>query len=254
MISHVRAFSWSAVLLGSCLAHPQNAGPTPSQTQPQAESAASPTTGASPIPADSTQLEVITTPQPDYPLEAAAKGLQGKVWIQLHISENGDVESTEIVSGDPILAKAAEIAMKQWKFKPFIKAGKPVKVSRKVPYEFILKGKVGDPCATVEAVSAMNLAHHQLRISQAVAEHSIVRRVEPEYPVLARIKHLQGTVILDVVIGEDGRVSQLKALCGPPELVPASMDAVRQWRYRPYVYDGKPASVETTVKIQFHIG
>ena len=60
------------------------------------------------VPADSTALELIKAPEPDYPLEAAAKRVQGKVVLQLHISETGDVENTDVVSGEPILAAAAE--------------------------------------------------------------------------------------------------------------------------------------------------
>lgn len=247
---YARTLGLLALLLSiSWAAHPRSAEQTPEQNQPAP--ASSPT--ASPIPADSTALELVSAPPPDYPLEAAAKGLQGIAWIQLHISESGDVASTEILSGDPILANAAALAMKQWKFKPFIRDGRPVRVSRKMSYNFEIKGKGADPCAVVEAASAVNQAHQHIRLSQAVMEGALVHRVEPEYPMIARAKNVQGTVILEMNIGEDGRVADLKALCGPPELIPAALAAVRQWRYRPYIYEGKPVAVETTVKVRFHM-
>jgi TonB family protein len=204
---------------------------------------------------DSTKLEVINAPQPDYPLEAAAKGLQGKVMIQLHISETGDVISTEIVSGDALLAHAAEDAMKEWKFKPFVKNGKPVRVSYKMPYEYVLKGYTGDSCAAVETVQATNLAHHHSHavIPQAVMEGSLIHRVEPEYPMIAKMRHLQGKVILQATIGQDGQIHNLTPLCGRPEFIPTCVEAVRQWRYRPYMLEGNPVEVETTIKVEFRM-
>ena len=77
-------------------------------------------------------------------MEAAKKSLQGKVRIHLLISETGDVESADIISGDPDLANAALEAMKKWKFKPYIHNGKPVKVNTKMPFDFAFQDKVAD--------------------------------------------------------------------------------------------------------------
>ncbi|HEY6272897.1 MAG TPA: energy transducer TonB [Terriglobales bacterium] len=230
----------------------------PSQPTPEPTNSAAGETSS--VPADSTAIELINAPEPDYPLEAAAKRVQGKVVVQLHISETGDVENTDIVSGDPVLAAAAERAMKTWKFKPFIRNGKPVRVRRQVPWEFALKGDTSNACAVVEAVMAMNLAHHRsegsdpfgMRDSKAV-EGSLIRRVEPQYPGIAKMEHIQGTVILAATIGKDGLIHNLKALCGHPVLIDASMDAIKQWRYRPYIIDGQPVDVETTITTKFHM-
>jgi TonB family protein len=207
------------------------------------------------LPADSTQLEVIQAPPPYYPLEAAANGLlQGKVLIQLHISDTGIVDSTDIISGDPLLAKAASDAMMQWTFKPFIKDGKPVRVSRKVPYEFKLVVRSASPCASVEAAIAVNAVNPQRgHVSQEIMEGKRVHGVDPVYPIAAHSKGVQGDVILQAVIGGDGNVHQLKALCGPKELIPPSIDAVREWRYSPYLDAGMPAAVKTTIKVKFRM-
>ena len=227
--------------------------PTPEPTNSQAQETSS-------VPADSTKLELIKAPEPDYPLDAAAKRVQGKVVIRLHISETGDVENTEVVSGEPILAAAAEEAMKNWKFKPFIRDGKPVRVSRQMPWEFALKGDTSNACAVVEAVQAINLAHHQHEgsdrsrmLDSKVVEGSLTHRVDPQYPIIAKEEHLQGTVILAATIGKDGLIHNLKPLCGHPVLIAASMEAIKQWRYRPYMIDGQPVEVETTIKTQFHM-
>ncbi len=249
------------------------------QTAAQPQSPPPAVSPSPPGPADSTQLEVIKSPRPNYPAEAAAKELQGQVWIKLLISETGDVESAEIISGNPILAKAAADAMKKWKFKPFIKNGKAVKVSTKLPFDFALKGHVFDakpPAATriaeppispssptapglADASSSSTPAAEtggqplKLRVSQGVMEGNIVHRVEPVYPPEARRNHIQGTVLLQATIGKDGRIHDVKAISGPPELIEASIGAIQQWRYRPYLLQGNPVQVETTIKIQFHM-
>jgi TonB family protein len=232
-------------------------GTAPSQHAPEPTN--SPVQETSSVPADSTQLEVIKAPEPDYPLEAAAKRVQGRVVIELHISETGDVDHTNIVSGEPTLAVAAEIAMKTWKFKPFIRNGKPVRVSKQVPWEFALKGDTSNACAVVQAVEAMNLAHHRERSDRSqtvhpkVVEGALIHRIEPQYPQMARMAHIQGAVIMTATIGKDGRIHNLKPLCGHPVLIDASMDAVKQWRYRPYMVEGQPVDVDTTIKTEFHM-
>jgi TonB family protein len=247
-------------LLTLCLMQVPGTSQSTAPSQPTPEPPNSPVQETSSVPADSTQLEVIKAPEPDYPLEAAAKRVQGKVEIQLHISETGDVDSTNVVSGEPVLAAAAESAMKTWKFKPFIRNGKPVRVSRQVPWEFALKGDTSNACAVVQAVQAMNLEHHRRDgsyrsqiVDPKVMEGGLTHRVEPQYPQLARMGHIQGMVILAATIGKDGRIHNLKALCGHPVLIDASIDAIKQWRYRPYMVDGQPVDVETTIKAEFHM-
>jgi len=91
----------------------------------QAESSAKPDTtkNDSPVakltsqPGDSTLLEPIAKQKPEFPKEAIDHGIQGHVMLQLLISETGDVEQVEVISGDPILAKAAVEAAKNWKYK-----------------------------------------------------------------------------------------------------------------------------------------
>lgn len=80
---------------------------------------------------------------------------------------------------------------------------------------------------------------------------SLVHRVQPVYPPIAKTAHVQGPVIIAAVIDTDGRVESLKLISGHPLLVKAAMDAVRQWRYRPYVLNGQPIPVETHVKVVF---
>lgn len=201
---------------------------------------------------DSTQLEVLDAPQPDYPVEAEAKKIQGQVVIRLYILETGAVASTEIVSGEPLLARAAADTMRRWKFKPFIKGGKPIRFRHDVPFTFSLKGRLSDECAAALAAQAANAPHH-FHIPAEVMGGSLIHKVDPDYPAIARLNRVQGMVVLYAVIGEDGRIRDLKALCGPQLLVPASLHAVRQWRYRPYELNGAPVAVETAIRVQFQM-
>ena len=242
----LRDWILALALAGASLAfHGQTATPTP-------EPSPSPPPSPSPSIPDSTQLEVTKVVPPDYPLEAAAKKIQGKVRIRLHILETGDVDKTEIVSGDPILAQAVAEAMLGWKFKPFIKDGKPARVSTVQPYTFSLKGYFPDGCVAVESAATFNAAHHR-QVPQDLMNGAIIHRVEPQYPLIAKQQHLQGTVVLYAVIGEDGKIHDLKPLCGAPQFIPACLEAIRQWRYRPYMADGVPIAVQTTIKVQFHM-
>ena len=82
----------------------------------------------------------------------------------------------------------------------------------------------------------------------------LIRMVRPFYPSIARQAHIEGTVVLSAIIGNDGTVELLHYVSGPPLLVQAAIDAVRQWRYEPTLLNGRPVAVETTIKVIFTLG
>lgn len=79
----------------------------------------------------------------------------------------------------------------------------------------------------------------------------LVHRVEPVYPSPAKAARIQGRVQLQAIISRDGRIENLRVLSGHPMLVQAALDAVRQWRYRPYILNGDAVEVETQVTVNF---
>jgi periplasmic protein TonB len=93
----------------------------------------------------------------------------------------------------------------------------------------------------------------RLRISTGVTEGMLLRRVDPVYPVIAMRARIEGAVQLRAVISKQGTIENLQLVNGHPLLVPAAMDAVKQWRYRPYVLNGEPLEIETIVIVNFHI-
>jgi len=96
-------------------------------------------------------------------------------------------------------------------------------------------------------------APQKLRVSQGVMDGQLVRRVEPTYPQMAKIAHIQGDVILQATISKTGVIENLRAVSGHPILIQAALDAVRQWKYKPYELNNEPVEVETTIKVQFHM-
>jgi len=91
----------------------------------------------------------------------------------------------------------------------------------------------------------------RVRISQGVTKGLLIRRVEPSYPTLARAARVQGEVILSAVISVNGEIENLQLVSGHPMLVPAALTAVKQWRYKPYLLNGQPTEVETTITVIF---
>lgn len=218
------------------------------------------TPSASPTIPDSTAVVLIHKQNPVYPLEARKEKLQGRVVVRLLINENGEVESTEIVSGNPVLASAAADAMKKWKFKPYIRNGHAVKARTSVPWDFAFSENIHDEASAAiqnppdggkSAVGEAPLV--RLRVSQGVLDGKLLHRVQPVYPPEARRKYIQGDVLLQAIIGKDGLLKDLKLISGPAELAEAAMGAVQQWRYRPFLLKGEPVEVETIITVKFHM-
>jgi protein TonB len=90
----------------------------------------------------------------------------------------------------------------------------------------------------------------QFRTSRML-EGNLIRRVQPTYPPLARNARIQGKVVLTAIISKTGTIENLQLVSGHPMLVPAAIDAVSQWRYRPYILNGDPIEVETQITVNF---
>jgi protein TonB len=92
-----------------------------------------------------------------------------------------------------------------------------------------------------------------LRVSSGVADSLKIHDANPHYPREAKEQGIQGDVLLQATIDTKGNLTNLKVLQGDPILVKAAVDAVKKWRYRPYILNGEPVDVDTTIKIQFHL-
>jgi protein TonB len=94
----------------------------------------------------------------------------------------------------------------------------------------------------------------RVRVSQGVSQGLLIHKVQPAYPALARQARIQGTVVLQALIGKDGAIQNLHVVSGHPMLTGAALDAVKQWRYKPYYLNGEPVEVETTINVNFTLG
>jgi protein TonB len=97
------------------------------------------------------------------------------------------------------------------------------------------------------------IARIPITIGGVVLEARLMRKVEPEYPQLARMARVSGTVILQVTVSEEGDVTDVRVLRGHPLLNDASVNAVRQWKYSPTLLNGEPVPVSATVTVFFNL-
>ncbi len=108
----------------------------------------------------------------------------------------------------------------------------------------------GDGGPTIE-VARPEPARKPRMVSLGVMDASLIHRVQPEYPRIAKAIRLSGSVLLRAVIGTDGEVHEIEVLSGNPILAEAARAAVRQWRYRPTMLNGQAVEVETQITVNF---
>jgi protein TonB len=113
-------------------------------------------------------------------------------------------------------------------------------------------GSVISATSSLAAVPKFVLATPQrIRISAGVTKGLLIQRIELPYPTLARAARVQGDVGLSAVIDTNGHITNLQLVSSHPMLVPAAIAAVKQWRYKPYLLNGQPVEVETTITVIF---
>jgi periplasmic protein TonB len=91
----------------------------------------------------------------------------------------------------------------------------------------------------------------RVRVSQGVTQGLLLRKIQPAYPPLARQARIQGSVLLQAEISKDGSIQNLRLISGHPMLAPAAIEAVKQWKYKPYILNGEPVEVETQITVNF---
>ena len=93
-----------------------------------------------------------------------------------------------------------------------------------------------------------------LAISRGVSEGHLIAPIRPEYPQIARITRTEGTVVIEAIISQTGTIEGTRVVSGPSMLQRAALEAVRQARYRPFLLNGQPTEVQTTITINFRMG
>jgi protein TonB len=107
------------------------------------------------------------------------------------------------------------------------------------------------PPPPVKVEAPKPVTPQRIRVGGNVQAAKTIRAPKPQYPPLARQARIQGVVKLNAVIAKDGTIQDLKAASGHPLLVPAALEAVKQWVYQPTLLNGEPVEVMTVIDVNF---
>jgi protein TonB len=114
-------------------------------------------------------------------------------------------------------------------------------------------GVIGGIISSTPVAVPKQVIPQRVRVSQGVTQGLVIRRVQPTYPALARQARIQGAVQLQAEISKDGSIQNLRLISGHPMLAPAAIEAVKQWKYKPYYLNGEPVEVETQITVNFSL-
>jgi len=115
-------------------------------------------------------------------------------------------------------------------------------------------GNIPDAIGTGPVIVVKQAPTKPLSISSGVMAGNLLSRTLPQYPATVRALRIQGVVVLQATISKIGSIENLRVVSGPPLLRQAAIDAVQSWRYKPYLLNGDPVEVETTINIVFNLG
>jgi TonB family protein len=242
--------SWKLVVAFLLLFCASGVG-SPVDQQAAPTSAASQSTEQNPAELKEYTLDPVETSTPIYPPAAKEQKIQGQVVGTILVAETGNVEGVYGFKGDPLLAAASEDAAKKWKFKPVMKDGQPLPVFATATFNFVLPDGPQDTKDVVTDIGMARRLPERIRVSNGISRGMVLRKVNPSYPEEARKARIQGTVVLRAKISKDGKIADLQATSGPEALIPAAMQAVRQWQYKPFLIMGWPVEVDTEILVNF---
>lgn len=196
---------------------------------------------------------------PVYPEAGRQAGVEGVVRLEATIRRDGSVGAIRVLESPGKrygFDQAAIDAVRQWRYRPALKDGRPVKTSLAITLEFTLDPASAETipadaeCAAREAAGVFWAGLCGVTNPELIQES----KVAPMYPEIARKAGVEGVVILQAVVRRDGSVGEIKVLKSPGSrfgLDEAAIDAVRQWKYRPGLWGGRPVDVYFTVTVEF---
>ena len=201
---------------------------------------------------------------PIYPLEARQRVVQGAVVMKATIAVDGTVKNFKITNGDPILRNAAKDAVTQWRYEPARVEGVASAVDTTITLNFsmgdTLKQSLFELTQTQTGADGVEVAAPLplpappagvTRVSGRVMAGQLEKKVDPVYPADGIAVDARGDVVLLATITKTGEVGDVQAVSGPYRFRDAAIEAVRQWRYRPYLVDGAAVEVQATITVNF---
>jgi TonB family protein len=194
--------------------------------------------------------KIIKKVSPIFPEEAKKQGIQGLVELETTINTSGDVVAIKVLSNqDPklLLVQAAIEALQQWKYEPYMINGKAKPVTFTVNVNFVLHEKKGKKTLPDSSQGSSENPADLVRPNK-------ISGIAPVYPIEALQQKIQGVVKIETTTDETGRVVSAKALPSEtpqPLLEEAALTAVRQWKYEPFLKEGKAFSITFIVTVTF---
>lgn len=222
----------------------------PAAANPPAEAQAPESSEHRPIP-DSAHVIIKESFPVVYSSRAEDRKLHGKVVLSILFSEAGVPESSEVSSGDPLLAECVTTAIGKWRIEPFIRDGMPVKVMVPLTFEFVYDDPPISFATGDEPAQDADTAANVIILGDPLEKKLQQKRVPPQYPELARKAGISGSVVFCATLGKDGAIRELHLVSGQPLLAKAAADAVRQWHYQPYLYGGHAVAFDIRIQVNF---
>lgn len=189
-------------------------------------------------PAAGKQPRLLYKVNPEYPKEAVKARIDGKIEVDATTDINGNVVEATAANGPAVLREAAVNAVKQWKYEPYVIDGVKKPVSFTVIVAFNLKKKEKDE-------KAMALSAEQ--------RPKLIKKVEVKYPDKAVKAGIQGKVVVEATTDKNGNVISAIVIDGHPQLNQPAVDAIKQWKYKPYIIKGVKKAVKFTVVVKFRL-
>ena len=240
--------------VASSAASPAAAAPKPVNPAP-APVAATPASPAAVTPAPTSQP--VTQPSVTSPAPTTAVRASNAADNDESASANGNSDGSASVSAGKAAAASAPLGSAAL----VVKGGAGPKTQTKAAVldaaapsmiGIATPGSGGLP-NLVEGSNAPKPVLQTHNISQGVSQGLVVKRVQPVYPRNALTMHVEGTVQLMATISKSGDIGAVKVLSGPPQLTNAAADAVKQWKYKPYLLNGEPVDIQTQVTVVFKL-
>ena len=217
------------------IATPAQATPTPHDAQSSAPAPTAANDQASP----SMNFNEEVPPESSLPATSAKRVAPESIEVEeLPLSRDPKLNATPKVQ--PIVVKSGTAVTK------------PSQQSSAPPVNLISENSSALPSITPTDFELPKPAPGTIRISQGVSQGLLVKKVQPVYPAIAQQLHRHGAVQLLATIDKSGNTTKLQILSGDPMLSRSAVDAVKQWKYRPYLLNGSPVEIETQITVVFN--
>jgi TonB family protein len=186
---------------------------------------------------------------PEYPIDAKSRNLEGDVVTEITISEEGNVIYAKALSGDQVFIQPTLDAVKKWTFQPTKINGKGARVTGVLTFRF----KLENPIASSDNLKSNADVPLQtiVRRSEGVLRANVINKPSPVYPEKAKEEKIEGDVVVEITINEEGNVISTRTVTGNSMLAEAAETAAKDWIFKPTTLNDKPIKVTGAITFRF---